>query len=220
MPAVLEGTPALEDVLMVEDAKKRRLTRRKSVDGGSGSATPRKETETDVRGDVIFRAGSKKEARRFQQKHHTADGQHHQAVSEDRTGNEVIVRSHLRHGHHGHGARRSEVHKRTDASVQRGSRGSGQRPHTGTTTDLGMGRLDCGSPEAGNGARDGTIMDTKCDHARFCRVDRTCQSEQARMTQAVDRSGVRDPVVNAFQQLGGARKYGRALPAQLCRTPC
>ena len=38
MPAVLEGTADLEDVLMVEDAKKRRLTRRKSVGGGRGSA--------------------------------------------------------------------------------------------------------------------------------------------------------------------------------------
>ena len=29
---------------------------------------------------------------------------------------------------------------------------------------------------------DGTSMDTKCDHARFCRIDRTYQSEQARTT--------------------------------------
>ena len=43
-------------------------------------------------------------------------------------------------------------------------------------------------------------MDTKCDHARFCRVDRTYQSEQARITLAVDRAGVRDPVVSALQQ--------------------
>ena len=44
---------------------------------------------------------------------------------------------------------------------------------------------------------DGTSMDTKCDHARFCRVDRACQSEQARITLSVERSGVRDPVVSA-----------------------
>ena len=45
--------------------------------------------------------GLEKEARRHLQKHHTADGHHHQAVSEDRTGNEVTVRSHLRLDHHG-----------------------------------------------------------------------------------------------------------------------
>ena len=64
---------------------------------------------------------------------------------------------------------------------------------------------------------DGMSMDTKCDHARFCRVDRTYQSEQARITLSVDRSGVRDAVVSALQQLGAASKYGRAPPTQLAR---
>ena len=64
---------------------------------------------------------------------------------------------------------------------------------------------------------DGMSMDAKCDHARFCRVDRTYQSEQARVTLSVDRSGVRDSVVSALQQLGAARKYGRAPPTQLAR---
>ena len=64
---------------------------------------------------------------------------------------------------------------------------------------------------------DGMSMDAKCDHARFCRVDRTYQSEQARITLSVDRSGVRDSVVSALQQLGAARKYGRAPPTQLAR---
>ena len=41
---------------------------------------------------------------------------------------------------------------------------------------------------------DGMSMDAKCDHTRFCRVDRTYQSEQARITLSVDRSGVRDAV--------------------------
>ena len=67
------------------------------------------------------------------------------------------------------------------------------------------------------GLQNGTSMDTKCDHKRFCMVDRTYQSEQARITLAVDRSGVRDPVVSALQQLGAARKYGRAPPTQLSR---
>ena len=35
---------------------------------------------------------------------------------------------------------------------------------------------------------DGMSMDAKCDHARFCRVDRTYQSEQARITLSVDRA--------------------------------
>ena len=64
---------------------------------------------------------------------------------------------------------------------------------------------------------DSMSMDPKCDDARFCRVDRTYQSEQARITLAVDRSGVRDPVVSALQQLGAARKYGRAPLTQLSR---
>ena len=80
MPAVLEGTtPALED------ATKRRLTCRKSGGGGRGPATPSKETEAGARGDAV--------SRRLLQKHHTADGHHHQVVSEDRTGNKVTVRS-------------------------------------------------------------------------------------------------------------------------------
>ena len=133
---------------MVDDAKKRRLTRRKLGGGGRGSATPSKETEAGERGDAVSRAGSKKKPARLLQKHHTADGHHHQAVSEDRTGNEVTVRSHLRHDRHGHGARRGEEHERTDASVQRGSPGSGQGPHTGSTSDLGMERIDRRSPEA------------------------------------------------------------------------
>ena len=147
MPAVLEGTtPALEDALMVDDAKKRRLTRRKFGCGGRGSATPSKETEPGARGDTV--------ARRLLQKHHTADG-HHQAVPEDRTGNEVTVRSHLRHDHHGHGARRSEEHERTDASV-----GSGQGPHTGSASDLGMERTDRRSPAAGGSCRSGQRSDS------------------------------------------------------------
>ena len=64
---------------------------------------------------------------------------------------------------------------------------------------------------------DGMSMYTKGDHARFCRVDRTYQPEQARVILSVDKSGVRDPAVSALQQLGAARKYGRAPPTQLSR---
>ena len=50
---------------MVDDAKKRRLTHRKSVGGGRGSATPSKETEAGARGDAVSRAGSKKKPAAF-----------------------------------------------------------------------------------------------------------------------------------------------------------
>ena len=38
------------------------------------------------------------------------------------------------------------------------------------------------------------------------------------VTLSVDRSGVRDAVVSALQQLGAARKYGRAPPTAVART--
>ena len=151
MPAVLEGTtPALEDALMLDDAMKRRLTRRKAGGGGRGSATPSKVTEAgrSARRHDLPR-GLEKEARRLLPKHHTADGHHHQAVSEDRTGNEVTVRSHLRHDPHGSGARRGEEHERIDASVQRERTDSWKGAHVGSTPDLGMERIDRRSPEAG-----------------------------------------------------------------------
>ena len=102
---------------------------------------------------------------------------------------------------------------------------AGKGTHVGTASDLGFGEDSLRasrSRETAVGAAnavtltgylrqfDGMSMDAKCDHARFCRVDRTYQSEQARITLSVDRSGVRDSVVSALQQLGAARKYGRA----------
>ena len=65
MPAVLEGTPARVDVSMGEEAKKRRLTRRRSVGGGRGSAQLRKETEAEVQGDSVVLVGSKKKPTAF-----------------------------------------------------------------------------------------------------------------------------------------------------------
>ena len=50
---------------MVDDSKKRRLTRRKSGGGGRGTATPSKETEAEAQGDAISRAGSKKKFATF-----------------------------------------------------------------------------------------------------------------------------------------------------------
>ena len=141
--------------------------------------------------------GLEKEARRLLRQHHTADGHHHQAVSEDRTGNEVTVRSHLRHDHHGNGARRGEEHEGTDASVQRGRPGSWQTPHTGAHLRFGHGE----------------------DEVRSCEFLH-CRSDvpiRARSRHSGDRSGVRDPVVSALQSLGAGRKYGRAPPTQLSR---
>ena len=45
--------------------KKRRLTRRKSVAVGRGSATPSKETEAEAHGDAVVPAGSKKKPAGF-----------------------------------------------------------------------------------------------------------------------------------------------------------
>ena len=92
----------------------------------------------------------------------------------------------------------------------------------GLIADLQMQRAAVGAANAATltgylKQLDGMSMDTKCDHARFCKVDRTYQSEQAHINLSVDRSVVRDPVVTALQQLGAARKYGRAPPTQLCR---
>ena len=168
--------------------------------------------------------GLQKEARRLLQEHYAVDGHHHQAVPADRTRHAVSLRRPLRHNHHGHRTRRREEHAGADASVQRERTDSWKGAHVGTASDLGLGWTHCGPPEAGDGSGsgqrgqlDGMSMDAKCDHARFCRVDRTYHTEQARFTLSVDRSGVRDSVVSALQQLGAARKYGRALPTQLAR---
>ena len=82
--------------------------------------------------------GSKKKPAAFLQEHPAADGHHHQAVPEDRTGHEVTLRSRLRHSHHAHGAQRREEHEGADALVQRGRASSGQRSHTGFSANLGM----------------------------------------------------------------------------------
>ena len=49
--------------------------------------------------------------------------------------------------------------ERTDASVQRGSPGSARATHW-PTSDLGMGRIDRRSPEAGGGGRSGQCSDS------------------------------------------------------------
>ena len=70
------------------------------------------------------------------------------------------MRSHLRHDHHGNGARRGGEHERTDASAQRVSPSSRQGPHTGSTSDLGMGWTDRRYSEAGSSGWRGQRSDT------------------------------------------------------------
>ena len=215
---------------MGEDSKKRRLIRRKSVGGGRGSARPRKETEAEVRGDGAVPAGSKKKPAAFCKNTTQLMGiiikQCLRTEQDTRSLCGAISDTIIMTAEH-------DVVKSmsTDASVQRGSSGSWQRPHSGPTSDWGRRGLIAGLQKQGaavgaaNAATltgylkqlDGMSMETKCDHARFCRVDRTYQSEQARITLSVDGSGERDPVVNALQQLAAARKYGRAPPTQQAR---
>ena len=126
---------------MGEEAKKRRLARRKSM---GGSAQPRKETEAEVHGDAVVLADSKKKPA---------------AICRNTTQLMGIVikqwRSPLRHSHHGDGARRREEHAVADASVQRGLSSSWQRPHTGPTSEFGLGRMNLGPTEARCGGRSG-----------------------------------------------------------------
>ena len=199
MPAVLEGTtPALEDALMVDDAKKRRLTRRKS--GGDVVQQRQAGRQKQERAKTRSPARARKRNRRLLQKHHTADGHHHQAVSEDRTGNEVTVRSHLRHDHQEHDVVMStrEQTRRYNEGVQAAGKGHKLGPPWiwawgGLIAGLqkqgaAVGAANAATPTGHLLQLNGMSMDTKCDHARFCRVDRTYQSEQARITLAVDKS--------------------------------
>ena len=205
MPAVLEGTTlAMEDALMVDDAKKRRVTRRMSGCGGRGSATPSKETEAGVRGDAISRAGSKKKPAAFCKSTTQLMG--------------IIIKQCLRTKQERRslcGAIFDTIIMATEHDVVKSMREQTHRYNEGVQT-AGKGHtlgplqiwawrgLIAGlqKQEAAVGAAnaatltgyleqlDGMSMDTKCDHARFCRVDRTYQSGQARITTAVDRSAV------------------------------
>ena len=217
---------------MGENSKKRRPTRCKSVGGRRGSAQLRKKTEA-VRGDAAVPVGSKKKPAAFCKSTTQLMGiiikQCLRTEQDTRS-----LRSHLRHSHHGYGARRREEHEGTDASVQRGSSGSCKGHTPGPVQLWAWGGLIAGLQKQGaavgaaNAATlsgylkqlDGMKMDTKCDHVRFCRVDWTYQSEQARITLSVERSGVRGPVVSALQQLGSSThvRQSTADPA-VSRTP-
>ena len=167
--------------------------------------------------------GLQKEARRLLQEHYAVDGHHRQAVPADRTRQRSLC-----------GALFDTIIMATEHDVVKSMREQ-TRLHNESVQTAGKGHT-LGPPQiwAWGGLiaglqKQGTAvtltgylrqlhsmsMDAKCDHARFCRVDRTYQSEQARITLSVDRSGVRDSVVSALQQLGAARKYGRAPPTQL-----
>ena len=179
----------------------------------------------------VVPVGSKKKPVAFCKNNHAVDGHHHQAVPADRTRHAVSLRRPLRHNHHGHGTRRREEHAEQTRLYNESVQATGRGHTLGPPQIWAWGGLIAGLQKQGTavGAAnavtltgylrqlDGMSMDAKCDHARFCRVDRTYQSEQARITLSVDRSGVRDAVVSALQQLGAARKYGRAPPTQLSR---
>ena len=160
---------------MTEERKKRRLTRRKSVAGGRGLAPPRKETEAKVHGEVAVPPGSKKRPAAFCRNTTQLMG--------------IIIKQCLRTEQDTRslcGAIFDTVTTSTEHDVVKSMRAQ-TRLHTGPTSEMGMGRIVRGSPEAGNSGRsgnsatltsylkqlDGMSMDTKCDQASFCRVDRT-----------------------------------------------
>ena len=110
---------------MGDEAKKRRLTRRKSVAGGRGLAQPRKETEVKKKPAAFCRnttqlMGIIKDTR-------SLCGAIFDIV--------IMATDH-------------DVVKSLTAHARlynEGVQGSWQRPHTGPTSDLGMGRIDRGS---------------------------------------------------------------------------
>ena len=210
MPAVLEGTPASQDAPVGEKVKKRRLTRRKSVVGGRGLAQPRTETEEEVHGDAVVPAGSKKKPAAFCRYTTQLMG----IIFKQCLRTEQDTRSLC-------GAMFDTVIMSTEHDVVKsvraqtplyneGVQASGKGHTLGPPQILGVERIDRESPEAQGtavGAANAATLTgflkqldrMSMDHARFCRVDRTYQSERARVTLAVDRSGVRDPVVSALR---------------------
>ena len=234
MPAILEvpdETPAVKDAIMGEEVKKRRLTRRKSAAGERGLAPPSGDAEAGGRGSGVVPVGSKKKPVAFCKNTTQLMG--------------IIIKQCLRTEQDTRslcGALFDTIIMATEHDVVKSMREQ-TRLYKESVQTAGKGRtlrqpqiwawggLIAGLQKqwtavgAANAVTltgylrqlDGRSMDAKCDHARFCRVDRTYQFEQARITLSVDRSGVRDSFVSALQQLGAARKYGRAPPAQLAR---
>ena len=180
---------------MGEEVKKRRLTRRKSVAGGRGSAQPRKETEAEVHGVAFIPAGSKKKPAAFCRNTTQLKG--------------IIIKQCLRTKQDTrslYGAIFDTVITSTEHDVVKSMRAQTRLYNEGVQA-AGKGHT-LGPPQiwawrgliaglqkqgtvvgAANAATltgylkqlDGTSMDAKCDHARFCMIDRTYQSERARV---------------------------------------
>ena len=234
MPAILEApdeTPAVKDAIMGEEVKKRRLTRRKTGAGERGSGPPSGDAEARGRGGGVVPVGSKKKPVAFCKNATQLMGiiikQCLRTEQDTRSLCGAFFDTIIMATEHDVVKSMREQTRLYNESVQTAGKG-----HTlGPPQIWAWGGLIAGLQKQGSavGAAnavtltgylrqlDGMSMDAKCDHARFCRVDRTYQSEQARITLSVDRSGVRDAVVRALQQQGAARKYGRALPTQLSR---
>ena len=219
----------MEDVSIGDEAKKRRLTRRRSVGGGRGSTQPRKETKAEVRGDSGVL--SKKKPAAFCKNTPQLMGiiikQCLRTEQDTRSLCGAVFDTVIMPTEHDVVKSMREQTRLYNEGVQAAGKGHTLGPPQiwawrGVIAGLQKQGAAVGAANAATltgywKQLDGMNMDTKCDHARFCRVDRTCQSEEARITLSVDRSGVRDPVVSALQQLGAARKYGRAPPTQLSR---
>ena len=221
----------VKEAIMGEEVKKRRLTRRKSAAGERGVVPPSGDAEAGGRGGGVVPVGSKKKPVAFCKNTTQLMG--------------IIIKQCLRTEQDTRslsGAHFDTIIMATEHDVVKSMREQTRlykeivqtagRGHTlGPPQIWAWGGLIAGLQKQGAavGAAnavtltrylrqlDGMSMDAKCDHARFCRVNRTYQSEQARITLSVDRSGVQDSVVNALQQLGAARKYGRAPSTQLAR---
>ena len=234
MPAVLavpDGTPAAMDVIMGQEVKKRRLTRRKSAAGERGVALQNGEAEAGGRGEGAVPVGSKKKPVAFCKNTTQLMGiiikQCLRTEQDTRSLCGALFDTIIMATEHDVVKSMREQTRLYNESVQTAGRGHTLRP----PQIWAWGGLIAGLQKQGAavGAAnavtltgylrqlDGMSMDAKCDHARFCRVDRTYQSEQARITLSVDRPGVRDAAASAPQQLGAARKYGRAPPTQLAR---
>ena len=145
--------------------------------------------------------GPQKETHRLLQEHHEADGRHHQTVLEDRTDTRSLCRAIFDTVIM---ATEHDVVKSMGAQTHlhnEGVQAAGNGHTLGPLQIWAWGELIAGLQKqdavvgAANAATlagylkqlDGLSMDTKCDHARFCIVDRTYQSEQARITLSVDR---------------------------------
>ena len=235
MLAVLEvpdETPAMKDAIMGEEVKKRRLTRRKSAAGERGSAPPGGEPEARGRGSGVVPVGTKKKPDASRKNTTQLMGiiikQCLRTEQDTRSLCGALFDTIIMATEHDVVKSMREQTRLYNESVQTAGKGHTLGPPQIWAWGGLIARLQKQGTAVGAASAvtltgylrqlDGMSMDAKCDHARFCRVDWTYQSEQARITLSVDRSGVRDSVVSAHcSRWRAARKYGRAPPTQLAR---